>query len=162
MQVIEKGMTFVMSHEPYVVGVVQSAKDKAAQRYLLKLTDGSEVIWNNRLKTYNVKRILLPLSEDTKLPSLKEKAQLITEASRSNFELSDGDMYHSKDGYQYLMISLSNKVKIFEESYDFIGVCRDVSAPIAYFKKNGKCSSPVIELDEDSIVSEIDLSDLEF
>ena len=78
MQVIEKGMTFVMSHEPYVVGVVQSAKDKAAQRYLVKLTDGSEVIWNNKQKTYNVKRILLPLSEDTKLPSLKEKELLIS------------------------------------------------------------------------------------
>lgn len=158
MDKIEKGMIFVVNKDTNIIGVVHSIKDSKAQRYLLKLTDGTEVVWNNKTKTYSDGRILSPLTEDNRLPSLSEKTSLVTN-TRSSIMILDGECYDDKNGIEYLMISLTSSVIIFGKSYDYIGVSRNPDAPLAYFTETGDCSNPAITLRNEWAYASTDLSD---
>ena len=147
---IEKGQTFVLNAEkPYVVGVVSSIKDSKQERYVVKTTEGEELIWNNKSKKFSDDVEYDALSEETLLVASENEEDFCdcgecygccSEEEDTSIGLETGDVWADDDGETYLIVELHRPAVLFGKDYKFRGLSLSDMAninPIAYFDDNG-------------------------
>lgn len=146
---IEKGQTFVLNAEkPYVVGIVSSIKDSKQERFVIKTTEGEELIWNNKSKKFSDDVEYDALSEETLLVAADDEescdccseCDCCTDEEDTSIGLETGDVWSEEDGDSYLIVELHRPAVLFGREYKFRGLSLSDMAninPVAYFDDNG-------------------------
>lgn len=148
---LEKGMMFLLKEG--IVGTVRSIKDSKKEQYVIS-TNNEPFIWYNKTGVWSKDAPigLNPLTESNLLIFNVDATEFIGEDSDSEnteWSLCDGDVYKTSES-DYIVFELNGPVKIFNESYEFIGVTKngEATSPVVYFTESGISSKPSITITE--------------
>lgn len=149
---LEKNQTFVISHEPYIVGVVRRLKCARDNRWVISATDGNEYVYNGNTGSwsrgdYNFVEFEA-LTNSNLLNSTSCDCGEDCECERETLELISGQVWEDEAGERVMILDMSLNGSYFghestdeREHYYILGIQLDRSldgvGPVEYYNIQG-------------------------
>lgn len=149
---LEKNQTFVISHEPYIVGVVRRLKCARDNRWVISATDGNEYIYNGNTGSwsrgdYNFVEFEA-LTNSNLLNSTSCGCEEDCECNREPLDLVSGQVWEDEGSNRVLILDMSLNGNYFghestdeREHYYILGIHvdrgLDGNGPVEYYNNQG-------------------------